>query len=205
MKPIKSFTFFLVLFSLVSFSSIKNAATSMVGKEINDFSLRNIDNEMVSLSNYKNAKGFMVVFTCNHCPFAKLYTNRLNKLHAKYLALDVPLLAINSMDTLVYEDESFERMQEKAQKEQFLFPYLSDALQITGKQFNAKHTPQAFVVWKEKQKWVVKYSGAMDSNGEHPELAKPFLANAVDDLLNNKAVATPETESFGCAIFYRKK
>ena len=152
----------------------------------------------------KHAKGYIIMFTCNHCPFAKLYTKRLNELNTKYKASGLPLLAINSMDTAVYKDESFDMMQKKAQSEKINFPYLSDAKQTVGKNFGAKHTPQAFIIWKEENNWVIKYSGSVDDNGEHPEEAIPLLANAADQLLQGKPISKPETESFGCRIFYRK-
>jgi peroxiredoxin len=159
---------------------------------------------MLSTKDYKNAKGFIVIFTCNHCPFAKLYTKRMNDLNSKFSKLDVPLLAINSMDTMLYEDETFGLMQEKAKKEKFNFPYLHDDSQFVGKQFDAEHTPMAFVVWKVENRWLIKYKGAIDDNGEHPKLAKPFVENAVNDLLQNKNVSNPVTESFGCRIFFRE-
>ena len=124
--------------------------TSFIGpneKQVFNFTLRNINGKNVCTQDYNNAKGFIIVFTCNHCPFAKLYTNRLNDLNTKYSNLNVPLLAVNSMDTLLYEDETFELMQQKANKEKFNFPYLQDVTQSVGKQFNAKNTPMAFVIW----------------------------------------------------------
>lgn len=191
----------------VVFILIFIAATGYINighKVIKDFSLQNVDGAIFSLKEHAEAKGFMVVFTCNHCPFAKLYPARLNALNTKYKSLGVPLIAVNSMDTLVYEEESFAQMQDKAKEEHFNFPYLYDAMQTVGKAFNAEHTPQAYVIWKENNQWVIKYSGAIDDNGEHPELATSFIANAVDDLLQNRAVAKPVTESFGCRIIYRK-
>ena len=194
---------FLLLITFFSFIE-KKIPPSVFGTEINDFSLKNVDNADISLAQFKEAKGFIIVFTCNHCPFAKLYSQRYNDLNKKYQPLGVPLIAINSMDSLVYEEESFEKMQEKAQSEKFNFPYLQDGSQCVGKNFNAEHTPQAYVIWKENGNWVVKYSGSVDDNGEHPKKATPFIANAVNDLLQNKPVAKPNTESFGCRIFYRK-
>ena len=170
-------------------------------KGIPDFTLLNVDGRMVSTADFPDAKGFAVVFTCNHCPFAKLYTQRFNDLHARYAPLGVPLLAINSMNSLIYEEESFELMKSRAAN--FNFPYLQDAAQTVGKSFGAEHTPHAFVIWNENDRWVVKYSGAIDDNGEHPELATPFIANAISELLAGKPVSVPETESFGCRIFYR--
>jgi peroxiredoxin len=192
------------LFTLLIFSFAIFSFKSSINKMVLDFSLKNVNGKMISTNSYKNAKGFIVVFTCNHCPFAKLYSKRLNNLNAKYSKLDVPLLAINSMDSLVYEEETFELMKQKAKKDKFNFPYLQDANQTIGKLFGAEHTPTAYVIWKEKNHWTVKYVGSIDDNGEHPEKATPFISNAVDELLQNKNVTEPETESFGCRIFYRK-
>ncbi len=202
MKLFQSICIALVLLSVVAFKPSK--PTTLVGNVVHDFALKNVDSKMVSLHDFADAKGFIVVFTCNHCPFAKLYSKRFNDLNSKYIAKGVPFLAINSMDTLVYEEESFELMKNKAQHDNFNFPYLYDCMQTVGKDFKAEHTPHAFVIWKENNQWVIKYSGAIDDNGEHPEKANPYIANAVDDLLHGKPVKMPETQSFGCAIFYRK-
>ncbi len=174
-------------------------------KTIQDFALQNVNGQIVSTKDYKNAKGFIVIFTCNHCPFAKLYTQRMNELNTKFSKLNVPLLAINSMDTLVYEDETFAFMKQKAKIDKFNFPYLQDATQSIGRIFQAEHTPMAYVIWKEKKEWIIKYKGSIDNNGEHPNLAKPYLSNAVNELLANKEVSLKQSESFGCRIFYRKK
>lgn len=76
---------------------------------------------------------------------------------------------------------------------------------MVGKNFGAEHTPQAFVIWKVDNQWIIKYTGAIDDNGEHPELAHSFIANAVDELLKNQPVSMPETASFGCKIFYKNQ
>ena len=181
------------------------AETAVVGSPVADFRLRGVNNRAVSLADFKGARGFIVVFTCNHCPFAKLYTARLNALNRKYKALGVPLLAINSMDTVVYADESFRDMQLRAQTEQFNFPYLHDARQTVGRNFKAEHTPQTYVIWQEDRQWKIKYSGAVDDNGVEPgQVKNPYVARAVDELLARKPVSTPQTSSFGCAIFFRK-
>jgi peroxiredoxin len=198
--------FSLVVFVLFSFGfkGDQYKLTKHVGKVIPEFTLLNIDSKLISLSSYPNAKGFIVVFTCNHCPFAKLYPERLNALNLKYSKLDVPLLAINSMDTAVYVEESFRLMQEKAIGEKLNFPYLYDASQMVGKLFAADHTPHAFILWKVNNQWIVKYSGAIDDNGEHPELATSLIEPALNELLANKEVSKSEIASFGCRIYYRK-
>ena len=195
----------IVLIILIVLQSFRYENKSVIGTTISDFSLRNIDGKNLALKDYADAKGFIVIFTCNHCPFAKLYTKRLNELNTKYKALGVPLLAINSMDTLIYEDETFEKMQQRAKSQKFNFPYLYDNMQTVGKEFQADHTPHAYVIWKRNNQWTIEYSGAIDDNGAEPtKVTNAFVANAADELLQRKAVSMNETKSIGCAIFYRK-
>jgi peroxiredoxin len=192
---------------LVIFALILCSATFIDKSNIvSNFKLKSATtNKWVSLSDYKEAKGFIMIFTCNKCPMAKFYSQRLNQIDAKYKKMGVPLLAVNSMDTLAYADESFKLMQKKIKKEQLTFPYLQDKKQNVAKEFKATHTPQAFVIWKNKSgKFVIKYQGAIDDNAGEPEKAKHhFLTDAVDELLQNKEVTTSKSESFGCRIFFR--
>ncbi len=192
--------FFRFIACLVYFQCIAYGQTL-----ISDFTLLNTDGRSVSTKDYTDAKGFIIIFTCNHCPFAKLYTSRINALNTKYQPLNVPLLAINTMDTLVYEDESLEKMREKAMNDKMNFPYLQDAAQLVGRLFSAKYTPMAYVIWKEKNQWIVKYKGAIDDNGEHPDWATPFVENAVGELLAKNPVSLAETQTLGCRISYRKQ
>jgi peroxiredoxin len=171
---------------------------------IKNFTLKNTDNTKISLDSYKDAKGFVIVFTCNKCPMAKLYSDRLNKISERYKKQKVYLMAINAMDTLAYAEESFQLMQKKAKKEHFSFPYLQDKKQSVAKQFGATHTPQAFVIWKNnKDKWVIRYEGAIDTNAGEPSKARPQVTTAIEELLQGKEVSVAKTESFGCKIYYR--
>lgn len=179
--------------------------TPPMEKTVVDFTLQNVDGKSISLRDYPEAKGFMIVFTCNHCPFAKLYPQRLNQLNSKYKDLGVPLIAISSTDTTVYEEDSYVEMLAKAKNEQFNFPYLYDGKQTVAKNFGAQKTPHAFVIWKENNQWVIKYSGAIDDNGAEPEkVQQHYLSNAVDALLKGKQVTIKETKSIGCQIHFRK-
>lgn len=174
-------------------------------KIIADFKLKNTDGKLVSLANYPTAKGFIIVFICNHCPFAKLYPERMNELNAKYQSFGVPLIAINSTDTAVYEDDGYDKMITKATNEQFNFPYLYDNEQTVAKNFKAIRTPHAFVIWKENGNWVVKYNGAIDDNGAEPKSAKHhFVAEAVNSLLSGNRVENISTKSIGCQIHLRR-
>ncbi len=180
---------------------------SFAGTErtVSDFSLKNVDGRYVSLKEYPNAKGFIIVFTCNHCPFAKLYPARLNDLNKKYKQLGVPVIAISSTDTINYEGDTYAKMVAKARKESFSYPYLYDEAQAAAKNFSAQKTPHAFVVWKENGRYVIKYSGAIDDNGAEPDKVKnQYVAMAVDALLKGQEVAIKETRSIGCQILIRK-
>lgn len=171
---------------------------------VDDFSLLNVDGRIVTLADFPDARGFVIVFTCNHCPFAKLYPPRFNAYFEKYAVQGVPLIAISSTDTVMYEDDTFSRMRAKATAEHFLFPYVRDANQTVAKNFDAQKTPHAFVIWKERGKWVVKYNGAFDDNGANPDkVQEPYVVNAVDALLAGRSVGVAETASIGCQIYFR--
>ena len=186
------------MFALQGFSTISD-------KVVNDFRLKNVDGSFVSMKDFPNAKGFIIVFTCNHCPFAKLYPERLNELNAKFSKQGVPLIAISSTDTNIYDGDTYPLMVAKARDEHFNFPYLYDGLQSAARDFRAQKTPHAYVVWKENGKWVVKYNGAIDDNGAEPaEVKRRYVAEAVNELLSGKQVSIKETKSIGCEIKLRK-
>lgn len=195
------FLFFLItfVFALSGFTSIEKVNL------ISNFKLKSAStNKWISLSDYKDAKGFIIIFTCNKCPMAKFYSQRMNQMNEKYKKMGVPLLAINSMDTLAYAEESFRKMQIKVKIDQLNFPYLQDKKQVVGKNFKASVTPQAFVIWKQNNKFVVKYEGAIDDNaGDNEKVKNHFLTNAVDQLLKGNEVTVKNSEPFGCKIFYR--
>ncbi len=192
--------------TVLFFISVVGLSLTNSGKQsVKDFSLQNVNGKMVSTKEYKDAEGFVVIFTCIHCPFAKLYHERLNQLNAKYAKFHVPLLLINSSDTLMFANESLANMAKVAKEKKYSFPYLFDPSQAVAKDFKAEKTPHAFVIWKENKEWVVKYKGAIDDNGAHPELVKtPYVANVLDELLAGKTVSVTEGYSIGCAIHYRK-
>lgn len=203
MKPLKSNLFYCCLFFTCAI--VCGFVTSSIPKEVDDFSLINVDGHYISLNNFPDAKGFIIIFTCNHCPFAKLYPPRLNQLNNKYKPLGIPLIAISSTDTIQFEEDTYLNMIAKSAAEHFNFPYLYDNQQVVAKNFGAQKTPHAFVIWKVQNKWVVKYNGAIDDNGAEPEKVEiNYVKNAVESLLNDKKISTVETKSIGCQIRFRK-
>ena len=194
---IVSVTFLVFYFLITGFTGGENT--------IEDFQLKNIDGKILSLKDFPEAKGFIIVFTSNGCPFAKLYPQRMNEMNLKYMPLGIPLIAINSTDTLQFEENSFTEMVKSAKESNFNFSYLTDAEQIVAKNFGAKKTPHAFVIWKENNEWIIKYNGAIDNNAAHPELVQnKYVENAVNELLRGEDVKIKETKSIGCSIIYKK-
>ncbi|MFM8177875.1 MAG: thioredoxin family protein, partial [Candidatus Kapaibacterium sp.] len=178
---------------------------------VKDFRLRSTDGRMVSLADYPDAPACIIIFTCNHCPFAKLYPERLNALAARFAAAKVPLLAINSVDSLLFEDETEERMAMVAREQRWIFPYLHDARQEVARDFHADKTPHAFVLKHMRgtgvtgtDEWRIAYDGAIDDNGAEPaKVRHAYVADAVKAVLAGKRVPTRSTGSIGCAIRYR--
>lgn len=175
-----------------------------IGDVVKDFSLKNVDGKMVSLGNYKDAKGFIVVFTCNHCPFAKAYESRIMALDGKYASKGYPVIAINPNDPKMVEDDSFDNMVARAKEKNYSFPYIFDETQDIAHAFGATRTPHVFIVKKDNGKNILKYIGAIDNNSEDAKSAtQHFVEDAVDALLSGKPVPTTETKAIGCTIKWK--
>src|SRR5664279_1505096 len=166
-----------ILTACILISSMGFSQGYKVGDMASDFKLKNIDGKYVSLSDYPNAKGFAVIFTCNHCPYAKGYQDRILHLDMKYKALDYPLIAISSTDPSIVPDDSYSEMVKRAQEKGYTFPYLFDENQNVMHQFGAQRTPHVFLLQKKGKDLIVQYIGAIDYNFEEAEKVKnPYLA-----------------------------
>ena len=175
-----------------------------IGDIATDFKLKNIDGSMVSLADHTKAKGFIVVFTCNHCPFSKLYEDRIIELHNDYASKGYPVIAINPNDAVKEPGDSFEMMQKRAKEKNFGFQYLRDESQEIAKTYGATRTPHVFVLQKEAKGLVVKYIGAIDDSARTPEDAKEkYVRNAVDALLSGKEVKKTKADAIGCTIKWK--
>lgn len=175
------------------------------GDKAMDFKLKNIDGKMVSLADYKSAKGFIVVFTCNHCPFAKKYEGRIVALDKKYKGKGYPVIAINPNDPALSPEDDYAGMKQRAKDKGFTFPYLVDESQNIARTYGATNTPHVYVLEKEHGDLIVKYVGAIDDNSDDPSAVKEkYVENAVDAILSGKEVATQQTKAIGCTIKWRK-
>lgn len=175
-----------------------------IGGSVAEFKLQNAKGGTVNLSDYKDKKGVIVVFTCNHCPFAKAYEERIIALDKKYAALNFPVVAINSNDASDYEDESIDNMKKRATEKGYTFPYLQDATQAVAKAFGATRTPHVFVLRNENAKFTVQYIGTIDDNYQDPAgVTKRYVEDAVNNILAGKPVVVTQTKAVGCAIGWK--
>lgn len=176
-----------------------------VGDEATDFKLKNIDGKMVSLSDFKTAKGFIVIFTCNHCPYAKKYEDRIIELDKKYKSQGYPVIAINPNDPNVQPEDGYQQMIERAKQKGFTFPYLVDEGQKIYPQYGATKTPHVFVLQKENGKNIVKYIGAIDNNYDNPnDVSEYYVQDAVNTLIKGEPVKMTKTVAIGCTIKVKK-
>lgn len=201
MKTIKIAACVILVGILSAFTYVNSDGGYQVGDMATDFSLKNVDSKNVSLSDFKDAKGFIVVFTCNHCPFAKAYEDRIIALDKKYKNLGYPVIAINPNNPEVQSEDSFELMKVRAKEKGFTFPYLFDAGQKIYPQYGATKTPHVYVLQKTKAGNQVKYIGAIDDNySDEAAVKTKYVENAVNSLLKNEDIAVKTTKAIGCSI-----
>ena len=176
-----------------------------VGDKAADFKLKNVNEKMVSMADYKDAKGIIVVFTCNHCPFAKKYESRIMDLDKKYKSKGFPVIAISPNDPVEVADDSFENMQKRAKEKNYSFPYVLDETQNVAKEYGATKTPHVYLLQKEKDAYVVKYIGAIDDNADDEKAVKEkYVENAIANILAGKPVSPDNTKAIGCGIKWKK-
>ncbi len=174
-----------------------------VGDIAPDFKLKNIDGKMLSLSDYDDTKGFIVIFTCNHCPYAVMYEDRMIALDKKYKDAGYPVIAIMPNDTELRPEDGFGPMQKRAKEKGFTFPYLLDEGQKVYPKYGATKTPHVFVLDKNRK---VTYIGAIDDNHEDEAAVKvKYLENAIAAMEKGKPADPSFTKAVGCTIKTKKK
>lgn len=207
MKTLKVLTLLavLVIISAFAVNKIGNSANGIggygIGDVAQDFSLKNINNQMVSLEDYTDAKGFIIIFTCNTCPFSVANEDRIIALDQKYKNVGYPVIAINPNNPEVKPGDSFKAMQVRAKEKSFTFPYLFDEGQEVYPLYGASKTPHVYLLEKTDKGNVVQYIGAIDDNARNANAVKErFLENAVNALLEGKEIEMKETKAIGCSI-----
>jgi peroxiredoxin len=199
MKTIKIILLLVLVAFLTAAFTLKTNSGYAVGDTIEDFSLKNIDDKMISLADYKEAKGFIIIFTCNMCPYSVANEDRIIALDKKYKPKEYLVLAINPNDPEASKGDSFEAMKVRAKEKGFNFPYLFDEGQKVYPKFGATKTPHVFIVTKNDMK--VQYIGAIDNNSRNPNaVSEKYVENTVDYLLLGNKPTKTTTRAIGCSI-----
>ncbi len=194
----------LFAFSLLFLSKTTDLMTIdgyIIGDVATDFSLPNVNGDMVSLGDFEDAKGFIVIFTCNTCPYSVAYEDRIIALDKKYKHRGYPVIAINPNDPAAIEGDELKDMKVRAIEKGFTFPYLQDVGQKVYPQYGATKTPHVFILQKEDEKNIVRYIGAIDDSSRNPKnVTKRFVEQSVNDLLAGKTLTITRTKAIGCSI-----
>lgn len=176
-----------------------------VGDYAADFKLPNTNGKMVSMSDYNNAKGFIVVFTCNTCPYAKAYESRIIDLDKKYAEKGFPVIAINPNDVSQQPGDSMDEMKKRASNKGYTFPYLRDDSQEVTKAFGASKTPHVYVLNKESgEKYKVEFIGAIDNSPNDPsDVSETYVEDAINAILSGSKPKVTEKRAIGCTIKWK--
>ncbi len=198
-------TSIIAAFALLSLFATAQTPTITPGKIAPDIALMNVDNKIVSFKDYPAAKGFIVVFTCNTCPYSKAYERRIIELNDKYASKGFPVIAVNPNDPQSSPGDTFEKMKEHAKSAKFNFPYLYDKGQVITALYGAKSTPHVFIISKTANGNIIEYTGAIDSDTQNADPNKTkFVEDALAALLNNKKPTLAVTKAIGCRVSWKK-
>lgn len=172
-----------------------------LGNHLPDFALTATDGNTRKSDDFADKAALVIIFTCNHCPYARAYVSRIARLVDKYEKEPILFYAISSNDVLLYPMDSFENMIDMGKLMHLHGRYLYDESQAIARSFGAQRTPEAFVFNSVKK---LVYQGAIDDNWEHAEkVTQPHLQQAIDALLNNQNIPLAETRAVGCTIKWK--
>jgi peroxiredoxin len=188
---------------LFSFSVLADGLK--VGDKAPGFKLQNVDGEWVSLDNYNDQRGVILIFSCNHCPYVIAYEDRMIELHNTFADRGFPVVAINPNDPEVQPQDSYELMQVRAQEKGFPFPYLFDDGQKVYPTYGATRTPHVYLLKNTGNAFEVAYIGAIDDNYQDADkVDEKFLEDAIVAVMEGRKPKTTETKAIGCTIKVKK-
>ncbi len=195
----------LLMLALAALLTAANTSDSYkVGDIVDPFTLKSTNGKMISLSDYSDEKGLILIFDCNTCPYSQAYRERIKELHAMYASRGFPVLAVNPNDPVKQPGDSFEAMVAYAQKHNYQHPYVQDIEQDVTRAFGATNTPHVFVLKNEGGSFRVSYIGAIDNNTRSAADAdKKYVQDAVNALLEGKQPKEVKTKAIGCSIKWK--
>jgi peroxiredoxin len=175
--------------------------TISIGDVAPDFSLPDTEGAIWSASDSAQAAATVVVFTCNHCPYALAWQDRIEQVARDYADRGVRVLAINANDAERYPRDSFAAMKDRVAREDWPMPYLHDATQEVARAYDAKVTPDVFVLDSERR---LRYRGAPDRDYDDPSQGAAWLRDALDAVLAGAEPAQAESKPVGCSIKWKR-
>lgn len=173
-----------------------------LGDSIVPFRLRNVDESWVDSQDWlKGARGSVVIFSCNHCPYVQAWEGRMIQLGKDYQPRGVRFVLINANDAIKYPEDSFSEMGKRANAKGFPFPYVHDEDQSVARAFGASRTPEVFLF---DGGGMLQYHGRIDDQYEDPiAVRSPDLRDALEALLSGRTPDRPETPLIGCTIKWK--
>lgn len=172
-----------------------------IGEKAPAFSLKGVDGKTVSLSDYSNEKGVILIFTCNTCPYVVAYQDRIIALHNKFAPQGYPVVTINPNDPQESPGDSFEAMKVRAEEKSFPFPYLFDEQQTVFPTYGATRTPEVFLLENKGGEFVVAYTGTIDDNSnDESAVETKYVDDAVTAVLAGNTPNPAITKAIGCGI-----
>lgn len=183
---------------LLALPALAYSPTDTLAQEVKNFKLTNaMNNQPVSLDSYPSCEGMVLIFTSNSCPYDQYYRERIAELGKAYQER-VPVVLVNS---LVGPAESPEQMAARGKAWNLTIPYLADKDQALMASLNVKKTPEAFLLKNVNGKFTVVYRGAIDDNAQvEADVRHRYLRDAIDIMLNNQKIQTPEVRPVGCNL-----
>jgi peroxiredoxin len=192
------------MFSLAALAAAPALASALaIGSKAPqaDVKMKGVDGKEVSIEDVAGPAGTLVVFTCNHCPWAKAWESRIVELGNAYRQKGIGVIAINANDPKEYPVDGIDGMVERAKERDIQYPYVVDATSNVARAFGATRTPEAFLFDKDGR---LVYHGSIDDNAQEPDkVDKRYLKDALDDVVVGRDVAVKETKSIGCSIKFR--
>lgn len=172
-----------------------------LGAKAIPFELTGVDGKQYSLGQYRDKDAVVVIFTCNHCPYAQAWEDRIIQIQKDYTDKGVQVVAINANDAEKHPADSPEKMKERAEAKGFNYPYLYDATQEVARAYGAERTPEVFVFDSAGN---MRYHGAIDDNADEPDAVQNrYLRDALDAVLAGGNPPVAETAPKGCTIKWR--
>jgi peroxiredoxin len=165
-------------------------------KLVTDFSLKNIDEKIVSLNSFKSQKGVIIIFVTNGCPVAELYQKRIEGLQNKYASQGFPVVAINPVDNFV-------TMKDTASSRHYSYSFLFDSTQNIAKNYHVHANTHTFILLNTPTGFKNVYEGAIDDDYSGEHITKRYVEDAINAILLKKSIRVAKTKVLGCPIDYR--